>query len=82
MIITALSEANNQELWKMQTQIHISWLIIIQYSLQKTNARIMLIYILGWLGTPIFACCSYFTLQIRIKDSLQQKESIERCVIV
>lgn len=55
----------------MQTQIHISWLIIIQYGLQKTDAKIMLVYVLGWLGTPIFAGGSYFTLQKRIKDSLQ-----------
>lgn len=66
----------------MQTQICISWLIVIQPSLQKTSAKIMLIYILEWLGTPIFACCSYFTLQMRIKDSLQQKESTGRCVIL
>lgn len=47
VIFTAHSVVNKQQLWKAQTQIHMSWLIIIQYSLQKTLLKIVLVYILS-----------------------------------
>lgn len=73
VIFTAHSVVNKQQLWKAQTQIHMSWLIIIQYSLQKTLLKIVLVYILSWLGSAISSCCHYFHMQIRIKGSPQQK---------